>query len=259
MEEGMKKLCILFGLASICILSVFPQANDNETLRERLVEHGFIATAMASQEDNSAVNRLLNGVITYDVDVSELLGPTLLRAFSNYSVRRVAYGERDLIFNRKLVTLLQGLEDNVEKLENTEEYVREIRIILADSENLYILARTLSLYGAIIEKNTPAVSEKPVYSPKRLYIIDTINTLQKISVMSTNNTQSTYAVLQAVPYLRQAIQDDPSITQDEFFQSGMSYISNYYNTQLAGSHIRKVMQDVIRLEIQELASSFNFE
>lgn len=213
----MKKLFILLGLEILFILSVSAQTGDEKSLHDKVEEHGFITSAATAKDDDTIMQQTLNDVLTYDVDISGMLSPILLKAFSHYSIRKVVYGEREIIFNAKLATLLEGLENNVEQLENTEDYVKELRVIVYDAENIYILAKAMSLYGRILDVNPPKVSDEEAYSPHRLYILDSLNVLKRSSALANNNVQSTQIVMHVIPYLRKAVQKDPSITRDEFF------------------------------------------
>lgn len=237
-------LCIIMAMLSIGM--VFSQEQENEVTRR-----GYMTVLAVSPEEDTHSNALINDILQYDIDPTEFLSPNLLRIFANFSIRRVTYGKREIYFNEKLITLLQSMYDNVGSLTDTHKYVTELRIIINESKNLYVLSNAMAAYGAIIEKNTPKTADFPAYSPKRLYLLDTLHVLVRVSAFNSNDNQSSHLVRLATPTIRKILRDDRTVTVDEFFQRDLYYISTYYKSRVSSNNIKKIIGDVIKIEIEE--------
>lgn len=237
-------LCIIIAMLSIGM--VFSQEETSDITRK-----GYITTMAVNPIDDTAGNKLLNDILTYDVDIADITSPNLLRSFANFSIRRVTYGKRETVYNEKLVTLLQGMYNKVEALKNTEKYIKELRIIIQDSRNLYIISNALALYGAIIEKNPPKQREEEAYSPQRLYLLDSLRVLVRVSSFNANDKQASHLIRITAPTIRKIIQKDKRTTVDAEFQKYLFYISKYYTSRLSSSEVKKIVVDVIKIEIAE--------
>lgn len=237
-------LCIIIAMLSIGM--VFSQEETSDITRR-----GYMTTMAVSPIDDTAGNRLLNNILTYDIDVTDITSPNLLRLFANFSIRRVTFGKRETIYNEKLVTLLQSMYDKVEVLEKTEQYIKELRIIIQDSRNLYIISNAMALYGAIIEKNPPKQREEEAYSPKRLYLLDTLQILVRVSSFNLIDDQVSHLLRITTPTIRKILQEDKKATIDADFQKYLFYMSKYYTSRLSSGEVKKIIIDVIEIEIAE--------
>lgn len=228
---------------------VFSQEEEEEEVSD-ITKKGYLPVMAVTPEENTNVNSLINDILVYDIDPTEFLSPNLLRLFANHSIRRVTYGKREIYFNEKLNTILQSMYDNVESLIETHKYVKELRIIIGESKNLYVLSNAMAVYGAIMLNNPPTETDSPAYSSNRLYLLDMLSVLVRVSTFHDNDNQSSHLVRLATPTVREILQKDRTITVDEFFQRDLYYISAYYKSRLSSRNIGKIIGDVIKIEIE---------